>query len=370
VELSSEQVLAWRMRRQLLGRPAGTTTLDIVERLCGVQAQVSGSAEQAVAARLAQPRAGVVAEALDQRAIVKTWAMRGTLHLLPASDAPAYLALIAAARTWERGPWQRTFATAAQMAALTEVVREVLDGAVLTREELSAEITRRTRDDSLAGHLASGWGALFKPVAWQGHLVNGPADGNRVTFTSPRTWVPGWSGRPEPEDAARVVIPAYLGAFGPATMQTFDQWLIRGASRRAALRGWFAGLVRDGVLAEVTVDGQAGFARAADVAGIAAAEPLDGVRLLPAFDQYVLGPGTRDPMIIDPARRAAVSRAAGWIAPVVLAGGRVAGTWDLDGAQLTVTLLPEAPHVTAADLKAEAGWIAALTGTELTVTTG
>jgi len=367
MELSPERVLAWRMRRQLLGRPARTVTVDIVARLCGVQAQVSGSAEQAVAARHGQPRAGVVAEALDERAIVKTWAMRGTLHLLPADRAPAYLALIAAARTWERGPWQRTFATADQMAALTEAAREVLGDAVLTREELSAEIIKRTRDDSLAGHLASGWGALFKPVAWQGHLINGPADGNRVTFTSPATWVPGWTGLPAPEDAARVVIPAYLGAFGPASMATFDQWLIRGASRSAALRGWFAGLVGDGVLAEVTVGGQAGYARAADVAEIAAAEPLAGVRLLPAFDQYVLGPGTRDPMIIDPDRRGAISRAGGWIAPVLLAGGRVAGTWELDGTQVTVTRFPEAPPVSPAELRAETGWIEAVTGTALTV---
>src|ERR1700749_2844941 len=128
------------MRRQLLGRPAGTNTRAGVERVGGVQAQVGGSAEQAVAVRQAEPRAGVVAEALAERAIVKTWAMRGTLHLLPADSAPAYLALIAAARTWERGPWQRTFATASQMAALTEAAREVLGDAVLTREELSGEI--------------------------------------------------------------------------------------------------------------------------------------------------------------------------------------------------------------------------------------
>ena len=368
MELRPERVLAWRMRRQLLGRPAGTT-VGVVERLCGVQAQVSGSAEQAVAVRQAQPRAGVVAEALDERGIVKTWAMRGTLHLLAADSAPAYLALIAAARTWERGPWQRTFATASQMAALTEVAREALDGMVLTREELSAAIIRRTRDDSLAQHLGSGWGALFKPVAWQGYLINGPADGNRVTFTSPRTWVPGWAGLPEPEEAARAVIPGYLGAFGPASMEAFDQWLIRGASRKAALRGWFAGLVRDGMLAEVTVDGQARYARAADVAEIAAAEPLDDVRLLPAFDQYVLGPGTKDSMIIDPGRRTAISRTAGWIAPVVLIGGRIAGTWALTGSHLDVTLFPESPRVTAADLEAEASWIAALTSTPLTVAT-
>ena len=53
MELKAERVLAWRMRRQLLGRMPGTTTVGVVERLCGVQAQASGSAEQAVAGWIA-----------------------------------------------------------------------------------------------------------------------------------------------------------------------------------------------------------------------------------------------------------------------------------------------------------------------------
>jgi hypothetical protein len=74
-------------------------------------------------------------------------------------------------------------------------------------------------------------------------------------------------------------------------------------------------------------------------------------------------------MIIDPGRRAAISRTAGWIAPVVLSGGRVAGTWELNGSRVGVTLFPEAPAVTEADLIAAARWLEALTGTALTVTT-
>ena len=53
MELRAERVLAWRMRRQLLRRAAGTTTVGVVERLCGVHAQVSGSAEQAEAGWIA-----------------------------------------------------------------------------------------------------------------------------------------------------------------------------------------------------------------------------------------------------------------------------------------------------------------------------
>jgi hypothetical protein len=370
MDLPVDRVLAWRMGRQFLGRPPGKTAAAIAARLCGIQAQVASCAELAVAVRQDAPRPGTIAQALhEDRKLVKTWAMRGTLHLLAADEAPAYLSLLSAARTWERGSWQRTFATAKQMAAITDAASEALAGAVLTREQLTAEIVRRTRDSSIADKLASGWGALLKPVAWQGHLINGPGEGNRVTFTHPRTWVPRWQGLPEPDEAARLVIPAYLGAFGPAPIEVFDQWLTRNGSRKAALKAWFAALASDGEIAAVTVDGEPCYARSGDIEEIAATDPSTDVRLLPAFDQYVLGPGTKSTLIIDPARRGEISRAAGWISPVVIAGGRIAGTWQAPGSVLDVALFPEAGTVPPTALQAEADHLALHAGTPLTVIT-
>ena len=60
------------------------------------------------------------------------------------------------------------------------------------------------------------------------------------------------------------------------------------------------------------------------------------------FDQWVLGPGTDDPHVIAPARRTDVSRQSGWIAPLVVAGGVVGGTWDLDGDVVRVAWFAEA----------------------------
>lgn len=367
MNLTSDRVLAWRMRQQFLDRPAGVAAVDIVQRLCGIQAQVAGCAEHAIAIRQVRPGRGEVARALDSRKIVKTWAMRGTLHLLTAADAAAYLSLLAAPRSWEKGAWQRTFATAAQIAAITDAAREALAGTVLTREQLTDEIVRRTGDRSLREQLTSGWGAVLKPLAWQGYLINGPSDGNRVTFTSPETWLDTWKGLPEPDEAARLVIPAYLAAFGPASMETFDQWLIRGASKKASLKTWFKTLVESGELAQVQADGQPAYARAADVGEIAGTEPSAEVRLLDGFDQYVLGPGTGNTQIIAAARRSEISKAAGWISPVVLAGGRVAGTWEANGSVLNVTLFQEAGAVSAAGIDAEAARVAAFLGTSLRV---
>src|SRR6266511_3218546 len=135
VKVTWQQVLAWRMRRHLLD-PVGTLPVPkVVRRLCGVQAQVASSAELAVRVRRQTSRPGEVGRALSQGRLIKTWAMRGTLHLLTPEEAGAFLSLIAAGRSWERPSWVRYFgATPEQMDVLRGAVREALDGAVLTRD--------------------------------------------------------------------------------------------------------------------------------------------------------------------------------------------------------------------------------------------
>lgn len=370
-ELTWDQVRYWRLQRQMLDRPTGVGTAGVVARLAGVQAQVMSSAEQAIAVRLAGAPApdDTVSAALRARRIVRTWGQRGTLHLLTAQDAPAYLSLLAAARTWEKAPWQRTFATAAQVEEIAQAAVAVLDGAVLTREELAAEIVERTGNAALAGKLSSGWGAILKPLAWQGLLCNASTDGTAVTFTSPASWLPAWPGLPAPADAAAVVIPAYLGAYGPATPAIFDQWLLRGMSRKADLQAWFAALLATGTISEVTVEGAARYARTADLDALAAARPNGWVRLLPAFDQFVLGPGTTDEQVVAPGRRALISKAAGWISPVLVAAGRVAGTWAVQDETLAVTVFTEAGPVDGGALDAEVAVLQRVLGRSLTLTT-
>lgn len=324
-------VLAWRLRRQLLDPVGSLDVPSTVAALCGVQAQVSSSAELAVAVRRHPPQPDALAGALDERRVFRTWAMRGTLHVLVPAQAGPLLALVAAVRTWEQPAWQRTFKVGPEeMTLLAATVTETLDGRILEREELIEEVAARAGHRDLDEHLRSGWGALLKPLAWMGLLCNGPSRGNRVTFTSPRSWLPDWSDPPPPDVAAQVAIPAYLAAYGPASPATFDAWLTRGRSRKAQLRGWFSELEREGVLGVVDVEGEPGYVRRADLEELRETPPSATLRLLPGFDQAVLGPGTADPRIISPHRRRDVSKTAGWISPVVVQGGRVIGVWEIE----------------------------------------
>lgn len=280
--------------------------------------------------------------------------MRGTLHLLVPEDAGAFLSLLAAGRTWERPSWVRGFGLDPdQIERLRAVVREALDGAALTREELGAEVAARPGLGHVAEALRSGWGAVLKPLAFQGDLCFGPSQGNRVTFTRPERASRAWRGVPDANEAAPRAIAAYLSAYGPATAAGFGNWLSRGRIARRQLREWFAEL--GARLSEIEVDGERAYVLAEDLDSLAAATPPRSptVRLLPGFDQWVLGPGTGDPHILVPFRRRLVSRQSGWIAPVVVADGVVSGTWELGANGVRLNWFAEAGRPPADSLQRE-----------------
>jgi hypothetical protein len=362
--LAWPQVLAWRMRRQLL-EPIGRSSVpEVVRRLCGVQAQVASSAELAIRVRRQTSRRGEVARALGEGRLIKTWAMRGTLHLLTPEDGCAVLSLMASGRSWELPSWERYFGmTSKHWDRLRPAVREALDGAVLTREELIAAVVAQRGLSHLGDALRSGWGTLLKPLAWQGDLCFGPSRGTRVTFVLPAAASSRWAGVLEPDEAAPIVIVGYLSAYGPATIDNFRNWLSRGRVSARQIRSWFNEL-GDRIIV-VEVDGERRYVLTKDLDELASSRPTTAVRLRPGFDQYVLGPGTEDSHIIPAKRRTAVSKQAGWIAPIVVAGGSVTGTWEVDGERLRVAWFKESGKPPRTNLAAEVERLSAILDRQL-----
>lgn len=363
------QALGWRMERQLLDPIAQPPVAAVVRRLCGVQTQVASFAELAIRARRRTSRPGEVARALAEGRLIKTWAMRGTLHLLTPEEGGAYLSLLAAGRSWERLSWQKYFGlTPALMELFRETVRDALGERALSREELIAAVSARRKLAHIADELRSGWGTLFKPLAWQGDLCFGPARGNRVTFMRPEAASARWGGVPDPDVAAPIAVTAYLAAYGPTTPRSFGRWIASGRTPQRKLDAWFHALGRG--LAEVDVEGERAYVLAKDLDSLASARPTATVRLLPGFDQYVLGPRTEDPHIIPPKRRRSVSLQSGWIAPVVIAGGVVSGTWSLAGDTARIAWFRESGRAPRRALEAEARRFAGLLDRDLDVTIG
>ena len=111
--------------------------------------------------------------------------------------------------------------------------------------------------------------------------------------------------------------------------------------------------------------GNARFVLAKDLDDLVATKPTRAVRLLPGFDQFVMGPGTEDPHVIPAHRRSAVSTQSGWIQPVVIAGGVVHGTWALADDGISVAWFKEGGAVPRTALRAEAQRLSTIVGRTL-----
>ena len=337
VELSWPQVHAFRLQRHHLdGRVPAKDLATVVGDIGGAQAQVMSAAELQIAVRAGCTVSDVRAALWTERTLVKTWLMRGTLHLARSQDLPVYVG--AMGRHWVsqmRQSWLDYMqVTEKEFWAICHDIGAALDGTPLTREELIAKVGRG-RSEHVRQILKSGWGGMLKPAARNGLLCFGPNRGLSVTFVRPESWLPSWRAV-DPEAAIVEMGRRYLSAYGPATKADFARWW--GAWPGVANAAW-KGLAPE--LVGVSIEGVRADALAADLPAMKRAKPTESVRLLPLFDPYLMGYANRD-HLVERAYAARVSRTAGWISAVVLVEGRVAGTWThtLANKSLRITLEP------------------------------
>jgi hypothetical protein len=195
LQLDWDQVAGWRLRRHRLDEraPAGEL-LGVVAGIAGLHAQVMSSAELTLWARVEGLDRDAVRDALwRDRSLVKTWAMRGTLHVLPSAEFPLWQTALATRRGYQRASWQRGFGvTAEQLRAMLQAIPRALDGRMLSREALADEVARITGSAELGDKLRHSWGSLLKPAASLGLLCFGPSDGQLVRFTRPDQWLQAW----------------------------------------------------------------------------------------------------------------------------------------------------------------------------------
>jgi hypothetical protein len=363
--LSWEAVLAWRARRQHLAQRApADRALEVVTEIAGLHAQVMSCAELTLWARVEDLDPAFVSRALwEERTLVKTWAMRGTLHLLRADELPRYVGALARLRPRHHVPaWLRHHGlTREQADALLAAIPDVLTQGPLTREALAAAVGERTGEAEVAAKLGGGFGDLLKPAAFTGDLLFADSDGRRVRFARPADWLGGFA--PEAgEEAARAVVRTYLAAYGPAPREQFQRWF--GMTSPAEAGRWLAALGDE--VTELEVEAEPGWMLAADAEAAAAATPAGAVRLLPGFDHYVVAAPRGAGAVLPAAHRAAVYRPQGWLSPVVVLDGRMLGVWSHEprGDALAVAVEPfeKLGSDVAEGIEAEAGRLAAFLG--------
>jgi hypothetical protein len=380
LKLTWSRAAAWRIGRHHLDRraPAGSM-LAVASRLCGLHAQVMSCAELTLWARVEDLDRRAVQRALwEDRTLVKTWAMRGTLHLLPASELPLWhAALRTSGRYLRPAAWQKYFGiTMEELDRLTAAVATALDGRVMTRAELMREVERLTGSPAFGNKLAQSWGTILKPAAFAGALCFGPSVGQRVQFTHPGSWLNRAGKRvanpvhppADPQAATAAVTRRFLAAYGPATYHDLARWWNGGGVTNA--RQWIAALGEE--VTPVELDGAQAWMLTGDAREARELPPVRSVRLLPCFDQYVVTASCHAEHLLPGDWRRRVYRPQGWISPVLLVNGRMEGTWrhEIKSGRVAVIVEPfvKAPAWVRRAAGQEAERLAAFLGGTLSLT--
>jgi hypothetical protein len=349
------QALAWRMQQHhLVERAEPGELVRVVSDICGLHAQVMSSAELSGWARTEGLGRDAVQESLwRRRDLVKLWGARGTLYLLPATEMGLWLSALGT---------MPKFGNTGEPDKLAVAVGLALEGQLLTREELATEVERSTGEPSYGEFIRSSWGSYLKAASFQGLICFGPSKGMQVCFTSPSTWLTGGIERPDADDALRQIARRFLAAYAPATAADLARWWLGPPSPRRVQR-MFDSLGEEAV--EVDVDGRQAWVLVDDLEDILDAESPAVARLLPAFDPWVIG-ADRGAPLLDPTHLARVFRPQGWISPVLLVNGQVAGVWKhlRKGTRLIVELEPfrRLPAWASAELGEEAERLADFLG--------
>jgi len=353
VLLSDGRVRRLRTGAQLLHRPTRRSVVELVKHLTGVQAQVLSAAGLALRARTKGLAAARVDRArLRDRSIVLTWAMRGTLHLIAAEDYAWLVPL-----TTEPGlvnahrRLNQEEVPADQPAKAVRLISRMVEReGPLTRAEIADRLQRK--GIRVAGQAIA---HLVWLAAAHGVVCYGPD----TRFALVADWL-GESKPREREAALAELAVRYLRSHGPAGPADLAYW--SGIRAGDANRAWKA--IESRLVEVETARGARWMLKSRTEA------PRGTMRLLPAFDEYLLGWKDRD-LVVAPEHRAKINRGGGWLHPVLAVDGQLLATWRLTRmpkvSRLEITPFKELTAAVKRAATADAKDVAAFVGASVEV---
>lgn len=333
--LSLEKVRLLRLRSQRLHPEMALSisgAAQLVKEVCGLQAQELPSATLAIRPRSHNLTIDDVKQAReDERSIVLTWCMRGTLHLVAAGDLSWLLPLLGPIfiRKSQRRYAQLGLDRETRLKAANEIQNELDKREPLTRPELAQVLEKK-------GIPVSGQAIahLVRYAALEGIICYGPERDGQLTFALLEDWADLEEGLESQEPQAELAR-RYLQAYAPATPEDLASW--SGISMRQA-RAAFQALSKELVQVEIAGSPAWILASASDWIDEPADEPI--VRLLPRYDAYLLGYRSRAFMVSDTfARR--IHPGGGIIKSTVIVDGCAVGIWRSERKKNKTTIVVE-----------------------------
>jgi winged helix DNA-binding protein len=310
------------LARQLLLARERVSTVEAVERLCGMQAQEAKPPFVGLWTRVDGFRREDLHAALHERAVVRAMAMRATLHLMSAEDYRAHRNALQPVMT-QAMRVLRERADGLDLEKLLPVARTLLGQQPRTFAELRALLQEEFPNVNER--------ALGYAVRTQLPLVMVPTK-DRWAFPSVAdfTLAETWLDAPVSDDAAPdALVLRYLAAFGPATAADVQTW--------SGLTG--VGRVLKALRPRLRVFQDERGRELFDLP--AAPRPDEDVaappRFLPEFDNLVLSHADRTRVLADEHRGLVVTKNLR-VRAAFLVDGFVGGTWDVNRTRKAATL--------------------------------
>lgn len=312
--LTARQVCQTRAAAQGLGGDRESTVAGAVWKVVGLQAQDVRAARLSVRVRTAGLQVSDVDNAVTNHEVVRTWAMRGTLHMLAKEDVGWIVGLL--------GPYfARRLAGRRRQLGLDESTCE--RGLTALESVLGKEspLTRAELVARIAGHgltldpKSQAPAHLLAYAAMNGLIQRGPeAAKDEPTYELT-------TDKQQPlaqEEAGARLANRYLAGYGPATAEDFAAW-----------SGLPLGAARSGIEAaepnRVTIDGRPAYIANNEAVNASPDTPTQ-VRLLGHFDTYLLGYRGRA-LAVPPEHDRKIQAGGGFINPTVLVDGQAVGMW-------------------------------------------
>jgi hypothetical protein len=346
LELSADQIRLLRTGAQFLHHPAEKHPLvQTVKAMCGVNAQSTPAMMLSLRARIRGLEQQDIRKAIEKRKVVRAWTMRGTMHLIAAEDLRWLVATLGPSAIVKNRTRRAELGLSDTILEQgISLFSEILDSdKPLTRYQIAEKLLQAGLPIDTEGQVLI---HLIQYASLKGLLCFGPElDNGESTFVLVERWL----GREKPDSGksdVEALVRRYIEGYGPASMDDFCAW--SGLTKAEATPAWESVLDSTDI-AEVQTEGQTLWLMRSNLKALDQSTSISpSVRLLPAFDAYILGYADRD-LAISPEYRKQILHG-GQIVPAVMGDGTAAGVWRYESRTLNTKIIVHAFYTLGDDI--------------------
>lgn len=311
--MQAEEIRLMRLARQHLVQPVSME--KAVRDLCGVQAQFLSNAMHALRIRCHD-----FDPVLAQKQLVKSWTLRGTMHVFAREDLPL---MLHEGRSHFLRPCDTLEAdehmTKERKAFFAELITRKIGEGICEREALKAVCAENGMTQTEEESLFNAWGGVIRALCEAGRICHQVQEKKAFQLCPPFEPMP--NAEAELELARR-----YFTHYGPATIRDAAYFF---AATQKKVRTWLDQLS----VQSVACDERSYFFLPDDEKVTSIPECV----FLAGFDPLMLGYEKKESLFLPQEHLRGIFNLAGIVMPAVLLHGRVVGRWKKER-KLTVTL--------------------------------